>query len=57
MIIPLLSVMAAYRIFVCALFLTHGVMWTGYVFYSPSTYLPAPQTTHTQINDMLPQHS
>jgi len=49
-----MSVVAAYHIFVCVLFLVQGGMLTG---YSQSTYLPAPETTHTQIYDMLPQHS
>jgi len=39
-----MSVVAAYQIFMCALLLVQGGMWT-------------PQTTHTQIYDMLPQHS
>jgi len=33
-----MSVVAANHIFVCALFLVQGGMWTG---YSQSTYLPA----------------
>jgi len=36
-----MSVVAAYHIFVCALFLVQGGMWTG---CSQSTYLPAPET-------------
>jgi len=52
-----MNVVAAYgfHVFVCALFLVQGGMWTGN--HSQSTYLPAPETTHTQIHDMLPQHS
>jgi len=45
---------AAYPVFVCALFAVQGDMWTG---YSQSTYLPALQTTHTQIQDMLPHRT
>jgi len=49
-----MSVVAAYRVFMYALFPVQGGMWTG---YSQSTYLPALETTHTQIHDMLPQRS
>jgi len=41
---------AAYRV----LFPVQGVMWTG---YNQSTYLPALETTHAQIHDMLPHRS
>jgi hypothetical protein len=37
-----MSVVAAYYIFVCTLFVVHGGM-------CESTYLPAPQTMYTQI--------
>jgi len=47
-----MSVVAAYLMFVFALFVVQGSMWTG-----QTTYIPAPQTKHTQIYDMLPQHS
>jgi len=40
-----MSDVAAYRVFVCALFPVQF------------TYLPALETTHTQIRDMLPHHS
>jgi len=42
-----MSVVAAYHIFVCALCVVQGSMWTGY----------SKQTMHTQIYDMLPQNS
>jgi len=41
---------AAYRVFVCALFPVQVGTWTG---YNQSTYLPALETTH----DMLPHRS
>jgi len=41
---------AAYHV----LFPVQGGMCTG---YSQSTYLPALETTHTQIHDMLPHRS
>jgi len=37
-----MSDVAAYHVFVCALFLLQGGMWTG---YSQSTYFPAGETT------------
>ena len=49
-----MSDVEAYHIFVCTLFPVQGGMWTG---YSQSTYLPALETTYTQIYDMLPHHS
>jgi len=45
-----LSDVAAYHV----LFPVQGGMWTG---YSQFTYLPALETTHTLIHDMLPYHS
>ena len=42
-----MSDVAAYRV----LFPVQEAMWTG---YSQSMYLPALETTHTQIHDMLP---
>jgi len=47
-----MSVVEAYHMFVCELFLMQGGMWTG-----QSTYLPASETIYTQLYDMLPQHS
>ena len=46
-----MSDVAAYYVFVCALFPEQGGMWTE------STYLPALETMHTQIHNMLPHHS
>jgi len=43
-----MSDVAAYHIFVCALFPVQGGVCTR---------LPALETTHTQIRDMLPHHS
>jgi len=40
-----------YHVFVCALFPVQGGIWTQ------STYLPALETTRTQIHDMLPHRS
>jgi len=45
-----MSDVAAYHV----LFPVKGGMSTG---YSQSTYLPALETTHTQIHDMLPHYS
>jgi hypothetical protein len=43
-----MSDVAAYHVFVCALFLVQGGKWTA---YTQTTYLPTPETTHTQIHD------
>jgi len=43
-----MSDVAAYHVLVCALFPVQGGMWTD---------LPALETTHTLVHDMLPHHS
>jgi hypothetical protein len=46
-----MSDVAAYQVFVCALFpVQEGMDWL-------SPYLPALETMHTQTPDMLPHHS
>jgi hypothetical protein len=53
-----MSDVAVYHVFVCALFPVQGGMWTGYGYgCGQSAYLPALETTHTQIHDTLPHHS
>jgi len=55
-----MSDVAAYHVFMCALFPVQGGMWTLFPVQGgmcESTYLPALETTHTQIHDMLPHHS
>jgi len=48
-----MSDVTACHVFVCVLFPVQGGMWTAV----QSTYLPAPETTHTQIHDILSHHS
>jgi hypothetical protein len=47
-----MSDVAAYHVFVRTLFPVQGGTWT-----LESTYLPALETTHTQIRYMLPHNS